>query len=167
MKKIMIVCCLLLLFSLLLHGELLSLSPQNNHRSYRPVDKLFTAFVYTPMVQYKIGPRKRDRLIPFKEASAVMGYCLRHYEIGLGYDLTETDYCGLPVLPSPKILSIQAVSSTAAGQYSRQECDAWDMGARESQRLLMAELQQQPLMKNSRETLAGLLRVLCPEEVPL
>ncbi|MBD1401667.1 hypothetical protein [Pelovirga terrestris] len=92
-----------------------------------------------------------------------MGYCLRHYEIGLGYDLTEKDYCGLSVLPPPKILTIQAVSSTAMGKYFRKECDTWDMGAidkRDSRRFIKDHLDH----SSSQKTLASFLRVLCPPE---
>lgn len=167
MKKIIVICIFLLLASLLLNGELFPLSTKNDHRSYRPVDALFTALVYTPLVQYKEGHRKRDRLVPFKEASAVMGYCLRHYEIGLGYDLTEKDYCGLSVLPPPKILTMQAVSSSAAGKYSRKDCDGLDLGdmaERESHLLIAEHLYWQQTVENSQKTLASFLRALCPTE---
>ncbi|MBD1401666.1 hypothetical protein [Pelovirga terrestris] len=55
MKKIIVVCIILLLASLLLNAELFPLSTKNYQCSYRPVDALFTAFVYTPLVRYKEG----------------------------------------------------------------------------------------------------------------
>lgn len=149
---------------------------------YRKIDKLFTAFAYIPLVQYKKGHLKREILTGralFKEKDAIKGYCFRQYEVGIGYDQVSELFpqhqqaaCNNDSLslPTPMILSTNPIASEALGTYTRQECDSWDVGnldERESRQLIADQLageQWQDIVENSQKILMSFMRVYCNEE---
>ncbi|MCD6346781.1 MAG: hypothetical protein J7L96_05100 [Bacteroidales bacterium] len=150
-------------------------------KEYRKIDKLFTAFAYIPLVKYKKGYLKREILtkkIFGKEKEAMMGYCFRQYEIGIGYDQVSNLFpqyqkvaCqgNFKFLPVPKILSTNPVSSKVLGTYLQQECDSLDIGSlddRESHQLITSELageQWQEIVNNSQKILMTFMQIYCPE----
>lgn len=150
-------------------------------KEYRKIDKLFTAFAYIPVIKYKKGYLKREILTGmalFKEKEAVLGYCFRQYEVGIGYDQASDLFpqyqdaaCqkNVQALPAPTILSTNPVSSQAFGKYTRRECDSLDIGKldeRESRQLIASQLtdeQWQNIVNNSKKTLMSFMQVYCPE----
>lgn len=153
MKKIIIIS--IILVALLLTGA----SFTQDVRSYRPIDQLITGFMMLPSVDYKTGHLKRDKAtlaFLLKDAEAIMGYCLKYYDVAVGYDLSA-DLCDRQhILPPPQILSVNTLSSEVLGKYSRQECDTLD----HRDRLLLPV----EMVAHGQKTLSRFLRLICPRE---
>lgn len=153
-------------------------------QEYRKIDKLFTAFAYVPIVDYKKGYLKREVLKNFftgeeKEPTAVKGYCLREYDVGIGYDRITDELLSqykdvvcqkkkFDELPPPQILSINPVSSDSYGEYSRKDCDDYDRGEgseRKSYSEIMSQLnkskQWDMIVENSQKILMNFLQIYC------
>ena len=133
----------------------------------KPIDKLFTTFIYMPIL---------DRLYN-DDQTKLLGYCYRQYEVGIGYDSLNnlfTQYQEAAcqgkdsALPSPAILSTNTVDSNARGDYTMIDCDSLDAGNRESHRKIKAELLRtkhwKMITKNSQNMLMGYMKVYCSEE---
>lgn len=137
----------------------------------KPVDKLFTAFVYLPLLDYK----RDDGLFG---NNSIKGACFRQYEIGIGYGNITSLFSQYQKaacdnqnkdMPKPQILSSNTVDSDAMGNYARLECDLWDKeygDSRRSQRYIKDQLvtdgQWQGIAENSQKILMSYLRVYCP-----
>lgn len=144
---------------------------------FKSTDKLFTSFAYVPLIDLDYRPRD----ITFgRKDSILFGYCWRQYEVGIGYERVDSlisEYLqtacsdNIEGLPEPEIISTNPVSSEAAGTYSRAECDKWDaVGAdgRRSRaaikRQLIKDGQWEMIAEGGRRTLAGFIRIYCPQE---
>lgn len=142
---------------------------------YKSVDKLFTSFAYVPLLDLNYG----YKTLSFGERKKVLlGYCLKNYEVGIGYDNTTElmkkyrDYvCNgmIDSLPQPIILSTNATSSNVVGKYNREKCDEWDMvsyGDKMSKHYVQMQLIQdghwESISKKSKNILAGFIRIYCP-----
>lgn len=119
--------------------------------AYAPADKIFTSYIHMPVARYKyseVQTKVRDWFkIKYSKRNFLTGYCLRRYDVGLGYDdigallknasllknvcqKDETQNYATydeEQLPEPEILSLNAVSSRSDGDYSRIECDTLDL----------------------------------------
>ncbi len=120
--------------------------------SYAPADKLFTTHMQIPLIKVKTSRLTGfyDVLdLKYDRRGYLSGYCLRRYEVGIGYDdvkdlITDTsirdeicarDWNGLYLMsgrestriPEPVILSQYAVSSISEGDYTLLDCDRLDM----------------------------------------
>jgi len=148
---------------------------------YKPIDKLFTAFAYVPIIDYERGYLKRDfvsKLKDDKSKQIIKGYCYRQYDVGIGYDNTSDLFqefqeaaCqgSYEKLPVPVILSVNAFSSEVFGEYTRMDCDSWDMEnseGRKSQEVILKQLQEDgqwdKIVANSQKALSSFIRVYCP-----
>lgn len=100
-------------------------------KDYKQIDTVFTAFAYVPVIKFK------DKIAIFgSEPDLADGYCLRRYEVSLGYENIyeifkkfENSICGSGTSNqhiTPKIISVNAISSEIYGSYSRSECDLLD-----------------------------------------
>ena len=160
MKNVIIISVILILISVLLNRELFSSTITQDYRRYRPVENLVTAFMTFPLVQYRTEYLKRDKAtlaFLMKEKTAVTGYCLRYYDISVGYDLSA-DLCDRQhILPTPQILSINTLSSEVLGKFSRQECDTLDHRGK------LLEQVPAELIAQSQKTLSRFLRLICPD----
>ena len=151
--------------------------------SPKQIDKLFTAFVYIPLLDYSKGCLKRDLgCIATQDVGkmVVKGVCFRQYEVGIGYNaVTELfpKYLDAAcqnqseLMPKPEILSTNTVDSEALGEYTRLDCDVWDQDSpvgRKSHKFLKEQLiqdgQWQSITDNSQKVLMSYLRVYCPGE---
>lgn len=143
---------------------------------FQKIDKLFTTFAYVPVIELTRGPQWFTLGLG---EDILNGYCWRQYEVGIGYDSASSlfeenlDYvCAgyYDSLPAPVILSTNPVSSESFGKYGRMKCDMWDMevdGERKSRELILEQLikdgQWESIVENSKQTLAGFIRIYCPE----
>ncbi|MCF8259269.1 MAG: hypothetical protein K9J12_00710 [Melioribacteraceae bacterium] len=141
---------------------------------YNSVDKLFTSFAYVPIIDYQRGKLKRNL---WMGEDAVLGYCWRQYEVGIGYDslsLKIIENMGTACdgnyydLPEPKILSTNPVSSEAFGKYDRLKCDEYDLdvdGERKSHEIILKQLkndaQWNRIVENSKKTLSTFIKIYC------
>lgn len=132
------------------------------------VDKLFTSFVYMPLLDYK------------KDEATIKGLCARQYEVGIGYndiwklfEQHQEAACrnDLQKMPEPEILSTNTVLSELYGGYYQQDCDLWDQTnptePRRSHVFILEKLRQNgqwgAIVENSQRILTGYLRIYCPE----
>jgi len=149
---------------------------------YMPIDKLFTAFAYVPIIRYERDYLKRDIYNRFynhdEKKKVIIGYCYREYDVGIGYDHPTDSFDVLQKiacqnlykeLPEPVILSINPISSEVVGKYSRTDCDNLDLddsGTRKSQQLILKQLKEDGqwnvIVENSQKALASFIRVYCP-----
>jgi hypothetical protein len=133
-------------------------------------DKLFTTFVYMPILDYKRT----------ENSTVVQGLCSRQYEVGIGYEdvwklfeqyqeaACKDDFQSMP---NPTILSTNTVKSDIKGDYTQRECDAFDednsAGKRRNRVEILTKLGQdgqwQKIAENSRRVLTGYLRIYCSE----
>ena len=132
-------------------------------------DKLFTAFAYMPILDYK------------KENTTIEGLCSRQYEVGIGYNNIRSLFdqyheaaCqnNVQTMPEPIILSTNTVESKVKGDYEQKTCDSWDRenkrsGQRLSHKLILKKLLQDgqwlTIAENSQRVLTGYLRIYCSE----
>jgi hypothetical protein len=133
-------------------------------------DKLFTAFVYMPIIDYR---REGD--------NNIKGVCSRQYAIEFGYNDTLqlfNQYHGaacrndLESIPNPIILASKPEFVERKGDYSQKDCDSFDEKEdtsikQESHKRIWMELskngQGSKVVSNSKKVLASYLRIYCPE----
>ena len=152
----------------------------------REIDKLFTTFVYMPLLDYSRGYAASD---PINWATnnvaeqIIKGLCFRQYEVGIGYsDVTklfssyQKNACNGEVqrMPHPEILSTNTVESQVEGNYTRLDCDLWDQvdstGERKSHHYIEETLKQDgqwvEIIESSQEILLGYMRIYCQVSTP-
>lgn len=134
-------------------------------------DKLFTAFVYMPIIDYK------------KEGeNNIKGVCSRQYSIEFGYNDTlklfnqyheaacRNDF---QAMPNPIILASKPELVERKGDYSQKDCDSFDEKEnmsikQESHKRIWMQLsedgQGSKVVSNSKKVLASYLRIYCPEK---
>jgi hypothetical protein len=133
-------------------------------------DKLFTAFVYMPIIDYK------------KEGeNNIKGVCSREYAVEFGYKDTlklfnqyhdaacKNDF---QAMPNPIILASKPEFVELKGDYSQKECDSFDEKEnasikQESHKKIWEKLsedgQGSKVVGNSKKVLASYLRIYCSE----
>lgn len=132
-------------------------------------DKLFTAFVYMPVIDYK--PEGENN---------IKGVCSRQYAIEFGYNDTLQLFnqyheaaCrnDLESMPNPIILASKPEFVERKGDYSQKDCDSFDEKEntsikQKSHKEIWMELsknrQGSKVVSNSKKVLAGYLRIYCP-----
>jgi hypothetical protein len=140
--------------------------------SPKPVDKLFTTFVYLPILDIKRAGWPTPEM---------RGACFRQYEVGIGYNnlaeiMTSSRQAAcdnqIEKMPPPIILSTNTVDSKTMGSYTRVDCDWWDTDTiygRQSHRLIKTQLiedeQWKQIIENSQKILLGYLRIYCPGSI--
>lgn len=133
-------------------------------------DKLFTAFVYMPVIDYK--PKGENN---------IKGVCSRQYAIEFGYNDTlqlfnqyheaacRNDF---QAMPNPMILASKPEFVERKGDYSQKECDSFDEKEntsikQESHKKIWMQLsengQGSKVVSKSKKVLASYLRIYCPE----
>lgn len=138
------------------------------------IEKLFTGFAYLPIILKDRGPLKRTLGLG---DSVIMGYCVREYEVGIGYEnimkIIEKyrgKVCDSLILnlPEPVILSTNPVQSESYGSFDRLKCDDTDKeidGERKSWALIKDELVKSGnwslMVKNSKKILTAFIRIYC------
>ncbi|PZV14381.1 MAG: hypothetical protein DCF20_13405 [Pseudanabaena sp.] len=134
-------------------------------------DKLFTTFVYMPIIDYK----KED------DNTTIKGVCSRHYTVDIGYDDTlklfnqyheaacKNDFQSMP---NPTIIASDFDFIERQGDYSQKECDSFDekknTSIKQKSRIeLLAKLgedgQWDKIANKSKKALTGYLRLYCSE----
>ena len=134
-------------------------------------DKLFTAFVYMPIIDYK----KDD------DNTTIKGVCSRQYTVDIGYDDTlklfnqyheaacKNDF---QAMPNPTIIASDFDFIERKGDYSQRECDSFDekknISIKQRSRIeLLAKLgengQWDKIANKSKKALTGYLRLYCSE----
>ncbi len=109
-----------------------------NLLGFRKEMNLFTSFSIIDILQVKRDYLKREKLKNLitgekSEPTAVVGYCKKTYEVGIGYkNLYQIikEYAGKDIkdineLPEPEIITINPIASDVKN-YSREECDQLD-----------------------------------------
>lgn len=116
-----------------------------NMKGYKRIDTLFTSFAYVPIINFKektslldYAPNSIKEKSDFfnKNPDLASGYCLRRYEVGLGYkDIFEIYKANKDIickqkdataLPFPTQVSVNSISSEIYGSYTQKECDLFD-----------------------------------------
>lgn len=116
-----------------------------NMKAYKRIDTLFTSFAYVPIINFKektslldYAPNSIKEKSDFfnKNPDLASGYCLRRYEVGLGYkDIFEIYKANKDIickqkdataLPFPTQVSVNSISSEIYGSYTQKECDLFD-----------------------------------------
>jgi len=146
----------------------------------KEINKLYTMRYLVPVLDMNVGELKRDvykKYIPGTNDAekVVLGYCLKKYDIGIGYDNVleilqdETiirSVCSgrKDKLPNPKILSANSRSSEIGGKYTG-ECNNWDNNKELRQQIILKELEKGDSLKNinshSITSLYSLASLLC------
>ena len=133
-------------------------------------DKLFTAFVYMPIIHYK----KDD------DNTTIKGVCSRQYAIEFGYNDTlklfnqyheaacRNDF---QAMPNPIILASKPEFVERKGDYNQKDCDSFDEKEntsikQESHKRIWMQLsedgQGSKVVSSSKKVLASYLRIYCP-----
>lgn len=134
-------------------------------------DKLFTAFVYMPIIDYK---KEEDNI-------TIKGVCSRQYTVDIGYDDTlklfnqyheaacKNDF---QAMPNPTIIASDFDFIERKGDYSQKECDSFDekknTSIKQKSRIeLLAKLgedgQWDKIANKSKKVLTSYLRLYCSE----
>ncbi len=138
------------------------------------IEKLFTGFAYIPIIQKDRGALKRTLGLG---DSVLLGYCVKEYEVGIGYeDVMKiiAEYHDLIcdssnyTLPEPVIISTNPVISESYGSFDRIKCDNIDKeidGKRKSWELIKEELIKSgnwaQMVNNSRKILTAFIKIYC------
>ena len=151
-------------------------------QEFKDIDKLYTTFLYIPIIDYKFDYLKRDMYNKIYETEGakkvVQGYCFRQYDIGIGYDGDANLFANyqeavckgaISSLPEPIILSSHSIDADAIGEYSQNECESWDFrrsdGGSESKDKIIQQLiqdgQWDGIVNSSREILASFIKINC------
>lgn len=145
-------------------------------RGSKKIDTLFTSFAYVPIIVFK------DKFTLFSDnPNMADGYCLRRYEVGLGYKNIyeifkkyENDICqngNIENLPNPQIISTNPVSSEIYGKYTRSECDSYDIketNGPKSDIEIRSHIYQNygnSFLENSKNMLMTFLKNYCPNNI--
>lgn len=144
-------------------------------RGYKKIDTLFTSFAYVPIIDFK------DKNSLFSSnPDLASGYCLRRYEVGIGYKDVHQIYANnkykicvekdISALPVPTIISINPVSSEIYGSFTQQECDNYDkkkdgyVKSREQVGMYINNKYGDKLAQGSKEMLMVFLKGYCTKE---
>jgi hypothetical protein len=135
-------------------------------------DKLFTAFVYMPIIDYKPKGENNE--------NNIKGVCSRQYAVEFGYNDTLQLFnqyheaaCrnDLESMPNPIILASKPEFVERKGDYSQKDCDSFDEKEntsikQKSHKEIWMELSKNgqgiKVVSNSKKVLAGYLRIYCP-----
>ena len=150
----------------------------------KPIDKLFTTFVYMPILDYKYNYNGTDLVGMFFDdvsKKVLKGYCVRQYEVGIGYDSVKDLFpqyqefaCRgeFQKMPAPQIIASNPIKTDTQGEYTLSECTSWDVvdssGQRKSHKQIYDELKQNGqwkiMIENSQKMLMGYMRVYCQNQ---
>jgi hypothetical protein len=135
-------------------------------------DKLFTGFVYIPIIHYK----KED------DNKTIKGVCSREYTVDIGYNDTLKlfdQYHGaackndFQAMPNPTIIGSDFVEAEEKGDYSKTDCDSFDTKTPTTRKKSDIEIlvklnedgQWNGIAENSKKILTRYLRIYCSEPV--
>ena len=107
--------------------------------------------------------------------SVVTGYCIRKYEVSVGYDKLldilgdeniQKSVCegSIEHLPDPILLTVNARSTIEKGKYSG-ECRKWDQNPQLREEVIFAQLEKgegkAQIVSHSKKTLSSLIKLFC------
>lgn len=133
-------------------------------------DKLFTAFAYIPIIDYK---KEND-------GKTIKGVCSREYTVDIGYNDTlklfdqyheaacKNDF---QAMPNPALLGSDFVEAEEKGDYSKTDCDSFDTKTSTTRKKSDIEIltklgedgQWNKIAENSKKILTRYLRIYCSE----
>lgn len=110
-----------------------------------------------------------------KIRKVVKGYCLKRYEVSVGYDhladlladeklVQEMCSKGKNNLPPPSILAVNSRSTEQNGKYEGQ-CESWDGDPQKRNAIILEEMQQTHMLERvserGKEALGNMLNLFC------
>ncbi len=144
----------------------------------KEIDKLYTGVYLIPVVDLQWGTIKRDKWKIFSDDNEVVKeYCLRKYEVSVGYDnltallsdqvlIDNACHGRTDKLPDPQILAVNPKERKPSRNYNPNgPCYSWDSNERQRKELLMTTMHNasnlEHINKHGRESLKALASIFC------